>query len=104
MRNAVQYSPDGARVDVTLETNADSARIAIRDRGAGVPEDQLTRIFQPFYRVDGSRNGATGGLGLGLAIAMRAVNLHHGSIDARNEETGLLVTIRLPLDYAAPPV
>jgi len=104
MRNAVQYSPDGAPVDVTLESNADSARIAIRDRGAGVPEDQLTRIFQPFYRVDGSRNGATGGLGLGLAIAMRAVNLHHGSIDARNEETGLLVTIRLPLDYAAPPV
>jgi two-component system sensor histidine kinase CpxA len=101
LRNAVQYSPEGERVDVSLEAGAETALIAIRDRGAGVPEEQLTRIFQPFFRVDDSRNGATGGLGLGLAIAMRAVNLHHGAIEARNEDTGLLVSIRLPLDFSS---
>lgn len=98
VRNAVQYSPEGGRVDVSLEKDKARARIAVRDRGAGVPDDQLAKIFQPFYRVDGSRNAETGGIGLGLAIARRAVNVHHGSIDARNEETGLLVTIQLPLE------
>jgi two-component system sensor histidine kinase CpxA len=102
VRNAVQYSPEGGRVDVSLEKDAANARIAVRDRGAGVPDDQLAKIFQPFYRVDGSRNAETGGIGLGLAIARRAVNVHHGSIDARNEETGLLVTIQLPLDTDEP--
>jgi two-component system sensor histidine kinase CpxA len=97
LRNAVQYSPDGGRVDVSLEQNGRNACIAIRDQGNGVPEDHLDKIFQPFYRVDSSRNGETGGMGLGLAIATRAINLHHGSIEACNEKTGLLVTIRLPL-------
>ena len=66
-------------------------------RGPGVPEEELTRIFHPFYRVDDSRTASTGGVGLGLAIAMRAVRLHHGSIEAKNVQPGLLVTIRVPL-------
>jgi signal transduction histidine kinase len=97
LRNAVQYSPEHALVDVELEAISGTARIGIRDRGPGVPEEQLTRIFQPFFRVDSSRNGATGGMGLGLAIAMRAVSLHHGWIEAKNEHPGLLVTISMPL-------
>jgi two-component system sensor histidine kinase CpxA len=97
LRNAIQYSPENTRVDVELESAGGTARIAVRDRGAGVPEDQLTRIFQPFFRVDGSRNGATGGVGLGLAIASRAVSLHHGRIKAKNEHPGLLVTMEIPL-------
>jgi signal transduction histidine kinase len=97
LRNAIQYSPESTLVDVELEATAGTARIAIRDRGAGVPDEQLTRIFQPFYRVDGSRNGATGGMGLGLAIASRAVRLHHGWIEAKNEHPGLLVTMKIPL-------
>jgi signal transduction histidine kinase len=96
LRNAIQYSPESAPIDVELEAKSGTARIAVRDRGAGVPEDQLTRIFQPFFRVDGSRNGATGGVGLGLAIASRAVSLHHGRIEAKNENPGLLVTLELP--------
>lgn len=97
VRNAVQYSPEQTLVDVELEATAGTARIGIRDRGPGVPEEQLTRIFQPFFRVDSSRNGATGGMGLGLAIAMRAVSLQHGSIEAQNRDPGLLVTITMPL-------
>jgi signal transduction histidine kinase len=97
LRNAIQYSPENTRVDVDVESEGGTARIIVRDRGAGVPEDQLTRIFQPFFRVDGSRNGATGGVGLGLAIASRAVSLHHGRIEAKNENPGLLVTMEIPL-------
>ncbi len=64
LRNAVQYSPERTLVDVELEAISGTVRIGIRDRGPGVPEEQLSRIFQPFFRVDGSRNGATGGIGL----------------------------------------
>lgn len=97
LRNAIQYSPEGAAVDVSLEYGGGTATVKVRDRGAGVPEDQLTRIFQPFFRVDDSRSETTGGVGLGLAIATRAVNLHHGRIEAKNGHPGLLVTISLPL-------
>ncbi len=101
VRNAIQFSPEGAAVDVTLEARDGAAKIGVRDRGAGVPEDQLARIFQPFFRVDDSRNEATGGIGLGLAIAMRAVNLHSGRIEAKNERPGLRVTITVPLGSQA---
>ncbi len=97
LRNAVQYSPEHSLVDVELEAASGTARISIRDRGPGVPDEQLARIFQPFFRVDDSRNGATGGMGLGLAIARRAVSLHHGGIEAKNEQPGLRVTINVPL-------
>ena len=69
----------------------------MRDYGPGVPEDSLTKIFQPFFRVDDARESSTGGVGLGLAIAMRAVGLHHGTIVARNDHPGLQVSIELPL-------
>lgn len=101
VRNAIQFSPEGAPVEVTLEEWNGAAKIAVRDRGAGVPEDQLARIFQPFFRVDDSRNEATGGIGLGLAIAMRAVNLHSGRIEAKNESPGLRVTITVPMGSQA---
>lgn len=100
LRNAIQYSPECARVEVELKAGAGTARIEIRDQGPGVPDEQLTRIFQPFFRVDDSRNGSTGGVGLGLAIAMRAVTLHHGRIKASNGHPGLLVTIEVPLGGA----
>lgn len=69
----------------------------VRDHGAGVPDSALEDIFRPFYRVDDDRNRDTGGVGLGLAIAQRAVRLHNGEIRARNMNPGLLVEMRLPL-------
>src|SRR5260370_27415330 len=72
------------------------AQVCVRDYGPGVPEDALPRIFDPFYRVDSDRNRLSGGLGLGLAIARRSVELHKGKLTARNAHPGLLVTIELP--------
>ncbi|HEU5021710.1 MAG TPA: ATP-binding protein [Bryobacteraceae bacterium] len=99
IRNAIRYSPEGETIDVRLIAAADAAKVEVRDRGPGVPEKQLSQIFEPFFRVDDSRNNATGGAGLGLAIAMRAVILHNGTIRAKNVGPGLLVTIGLPFTF-----
>jgi two-component system sensor histidine kinase CpxA len=96
VRNAVRYSPEGAIVEIRVSWTAGTSLITIRDHGGGVPEEQLSRIFQPFFRVDDARNSSTGGIGLGLAIAARAVSLHRGRIEAKNANPGLLVTISLP--------
>jgi two-component system sensor histidine kinase CpxA len=67
-----------------------------------VPEECLTEVFRPFYRLDDARNRQTGGVGLGLAITERAVRLHGGTIRATNRpEGGLSVEIRLPLAQAS---
>jgi two-component system sensor histidine kinase CpxA len=82
---------------VKLEASAGAARLSIRDYGPGVPEEALPKIFQPFFRVDDSRDTATGGVGLGLAIAHRAIALHHGRLWAENAGPGLRVSMELPL-------
>ena len=97
IRNAIRYAPSGTAVEVSLARNGADVRIQVRDYGPGVPEEALTRIFDPFYRVEGDRNRDTGGAGLGLAIARRAVELHKGKLLARNAHPGLLVEIDLPL-------
>lgn len=75
----------------------ETATIVIRDQGPGVPPESLGEIFKPFYRVEKSRDRTSGGLGLGLAIASRAVELHRGRMIARNTNPGLVVEIELPL-------
>jgi signal transduction histidine kinase len=100
IRNAIRYAPRNTSVDVELTKSAAAALVSVRDFGPGVPSEALTRIFDPFYRVDSDRNRASGGLGLGLAIARRSVELHKGKLSAQNANPGLLVTIQLPL---APP-
>ena len=96
VRNAIRHAPPETAVELSLETADGSARIRVRDYGPGVPEEHLPRIFDPFYRVDTDRNRASGGAGLGLAIARRAVELHKGRIQARNAHPGLLVEIEVP--------
>lgn len=97
IRNAIRYAPPSTAIDIALEKSGEAAEISVRDYGPGVPEEALTRIFDPFYRVDSDRNRVSGGLGLGLAIARRSVELHKGKLMARNANPGLLVTIQLPL-------
>jgi two-component system sensor histidine kinase CpxA len=98
--NAIRYSPKGSRVEIELECGDGRALISVRDHGPGVPESALEKIFLPFFRVDGARHMDTGGLGLGLSIAMRAVNLHHGQIRAENAQPGLRVRFELPVAEA----
>ncbi|HVO98308.1 MAG TPA: ATP-binding protein [Bryobacteraceae bacterium] len=97
VRNAIRYAPEGTPVEVKLATDHDDAEITVRDYGPGVPAAELPKIFKPFFRVDESRDSSTGGVGLGLAIAHRAVTVHHGTMTAKNAEPGLLVQIELPL-------
>ncbi len=103
MRNGIRYSPEQSTIDVLLAEDSDAAEIAIRDCGPGVPEDTLTRIFDPFFRVEEARDALGGGSGLGLSIAKRAVLVHHGTICAENASPGLLVRIRIPLFKATVP-
>ncbi|MGO4879728.1 MAG: sensor histidine kinase [Bryobacteraceae bacterium] len=96
IRNAIRHAPEGTAVEASLETAAGLAAVRIRDYGPGVPEEALERIFDAFYRVDTARDRASGGAGLGLSIARRAIVLHKGTIRARNADPGLLVEIDLP--------
>jgi two-component system sensor histidine kinase CpxA len=97
MRNAVRYAPAESKVEVALENGGGWARIRVRDYGPGVPEEALPRLFDPFYRVDEDRDRKSGGVGLGLSIARRAVELHKGKLRASNASPGLLVEIELPV-------
>jgi len=98
LRNAIRYTAAGSKVEVSLTTAAaHTARLAIRDYGPGVPPEALEKIFNPFFRLDDARDSATGGVGLGLAIAQRAVTLHHGRVWAQAANPGLRVSIELPV-------
>ncbi|KTD60529.1 two-component system sensor histidine kinase CpxA [Legionella shakespearei] len=100
VRNASHYSPENQLVLISSRFDEEKKHlyIEVKDHGPGVPENQLQTIFNPFYRVDSSRTKKTGGYGLGLAIASRAVALHQGEIIAQNnKEGGLLVRIILPI-------
>jgi signal transduction histidine kinase len=97
VRNAIRYAPAKTPVEITLRISGSCSEIGVRDYGPGVPEESLTRIFDAFYRVDSDRNRSSGGVGLGLAIARRAIELYKGKLKARNAHPGLLVTIELPV-------
>lgn len=97
IRNAIHYSPVQEVVDVIVTEELGVARIEVRDRGPGVPQESLVKIFEPFFRVEEARDKVRGGLGLGLSIASRAIQLHQGSIVAENAAPGLRMVISIPL-------
>jgi two-component system sensor histidine kinase CpxA len=96
IRNAIRYAPRETAVEISLARNNGKAVVGVRDQGSGVPEEALPRLFDAFYRVEGDRDRASGGIGLGLSIARRAIELHKGSIRARNARPGLEVEMELP--------
>jgi signal transduction histidine kinase len=88
-----------ASVHVTRETRESDhwIAIAIRDRGPGIPPEQLSHVFEPFYRIESSRSRETGGTGLGLTIARNLARQHGGDITLRNyPEGGLKATLLIP--------
>jgi len=102
LRNAIRYSPEGGSVQITLKRSGALHKFAVRDFGSGVPDEALMHIFDPFYRVEKDRGRTSGGVGLGLAIAKRAVELHHGLMRAFNQKPGLVVEIDLPANASTP--
>jgi two-component system phosphate regulon sensor histidine kinase PhoR len=96
--NAIKYSEKGSEVCVTAHKSNHEALIEVKDKGCGIPRDQLPRIFERFFRVDRARARDTGGAGLGLSIARHIINLHSGRIDVSSGiGQGSLFTIRIPL-------
>jgi signal transduction histidine kinase len=83
--NAVRYGRD---TQVAIEDQPDVLTIVVRDRGPGIPETELERVFEPFYRLEGSRNPGTGGTGLGLSIARNIAQSMGGELTLRNREGG----------------
>jgi two-component system sensor histidine kinase CpxA len=92
VRNAVRYTENGSMVEIRLtSTGANGQKRAVlevNDQGPGIPETEIREIFRPFYRVDRARSTETGGFGVGLAIAERAVKLHGGELHAENRPGG----------------
>ena len=97
LRNAVSYSAPGGEVEIQAAERAGWAEIAIRNQGLEIPEQELTNIFQKFYRLDQARSTRTGGAGLGLAIAREIVERHGGAIRAESDGKRTSFVIRLPL-------
>ncbi|QCP14851.1 ATP-binding protein [Pseudoduganella umbonata] len=96
--NAVKY---GQKAHVTVERLAGAARIRIRDEGPGIPQDQLGRVFEPFYRVETSRSRESGGTGLGLTIARNIAEQHGATLSLANGDAGgLEAVLTLPEFYA----
>jgi len=98
IRNAARYTAPGTAVEVAARNDENRLEVRVRDHGPGITEEMLDRVFDPFVRVGEARDRGSGGYGLGLAIAKRAILLHGGEIAAANHpDGGLEITIRLPL-------
>lgn len=99
IRNAIFYAPKTSPVEITLSHENNRVEITVCDSGKGVAEEKLAQLFLPFVRInDSKQNVKIPGYGLGLAIARRAIEIHHGSISAYNrKEGGLCIALRLPV-------
>ena len=96
LSNSLKYSRETVEISLGLDVDGGEARISVSDRGMGVSEDQLARLFEPFYRTEKSRSRNAGGMGLGLTLAKRIVDAHGGDICAEcRNGGGLILSIRL---------
>ena len=94
IENGVRY---GEAVTVSIEDTGSNVVVRIKDKGPGIPEDQLADVFEPFVRLEESRSEETGGIGLGLAITRSIIHAHGGTITLKNRPTGgLEAEVRLP--------
>ena len=102
LRNAIRFEPPGGCIEVSTRVDEAGATIEVRDHGRGVPEHDLERIFEAFYRVAEARERSTGGTGLGLAITARIMALHGGHTEAHNApDGGLIIELYIPRAQAS---
>lgn len=95
--NSIKYTPEGGKIDVRLRDDSDSVMFCVRDNGIGIPEEDMARLFERFYRVEKSRTSGKGGTGLGLAITKEIVEAHGGTINVKSKVgSGTLMSIMLP--------
>jgi len=103
VENAVNYSPDRTKVVLSVRIEGDLAEVSVTDQGVGIPDQDLNRIFERFYRVDPARSRVTGGTGLGLAIVKHIAATHGGDVSVWSVEgAGSTFTLRLPVAQGAP--
>jgi len=104
LNNSAKYTPPGGTISVTAERRGDEAVVTVRDTGSGIPADKLERIFEMFLQLDPSPERAQGGLGIGLTLVKRIVQMHGGAVEARSEGEGrgTEFLVRLPAMKEAP--
>lgn len=97
--NAIKYTPEGGHVEISIERNNGSAQVEVEDDGIGIPEQDLEKVFDRFYRVDKARSREMGGTGLGLSIAKWIAELHRGTISVASQmNKGSKFTVRIPIN------
>jgi signal transduction histidine kinase len=101
VRNAIRYAPESSGVEVHARRDSNRIAISVRDYGPGIPDELIQRVFDPFFKVDSSRGESAGGVGLGLAIARRALRVHGGDLTARNAHPGAEFTLTIPVGSEA---
>ena len=99
LNNAAKYTPEGGHIEVLAERDGDDAVITVQDSGIGLTQDMLPRVFEMFAQVDRSMERAQGGLGIGLALVKRLVEMHGGAVSASSDgpDRGCRFAVRLPL-------
>ena len=99
IENAIKYSENDSKIEVTLYQERNRACISVRDEGIGISQSEINRIFERFYRVKKDRSRTTGGSGLGLYITKKISDMHQGEIDIKSiENIGSIFTIKLPMN------
>lgn len=95
--NGIKFSPEKSEINITVKKDSNNLTISVKDRGIGIPQGRIDRIFERFFRVDSSRGKKTGGTGLGLSIVQIIVNAHGGKIEVESElGQGTVMSITLP--------
>ncbi len=97
LSNAIKYTPEGGSVNVEVSDTQESGVVKVSDTGIGIPEEELSLIFERFYRTDKSRNRKLGGAGIGLTIVKSIVLAHEGTVSAQSHtDGGSCFTVKIP--------